>query len=110
MNDILTFEQFLRIFGHDDIFPIDETMFYFADDPSEEEHYLGCIRDFEKPYWAGYCDIPDGAEFGTAAELLNAPIYDGLSVRDRWQNVVLVDIGGIPAEVWLRQYKDDIKI
>ena len=36
---------------------IDETCFYFSDDPNEEEHYLGYLPQYDKPYWVGYCDI-----------------------------------------------------
>lgn len=102
MNNPFTYEVFLWIFEHDDMFLIDETLFYFDDDMNKEEHYLGCLRQFEKPYWAGYCDIPDGCEFSTAYELLNAPIYNGRSIKDRWENVVFENIGGISTEDWLR--------
>ncbi len=27
---------------------IDETCFYFSDDPTEEEHYLGYLPEYEK--------------------------------------------------------------
>lgn len=30
---------------------IDETCFYFSDDPNEEEHYLGYLPQYDKPYW-----------------------------------------------------------
>ena len=33
---------------------IDETCFYFADDLDENEHYLGYLPQYEKPYWVGY--------------------------------------------------------
>ena len=36
---------------------IDETCFYFSDDPNEEEHYLGYLPQYDTPYWVGYCDI-----------------------------------------------------
>ena len=39
---------------------IDETCFYFSDDPNEEEHYLGYLPQYDKPYWVGYCDIVGG--------------------------------------------------
>lgn len=99
----LSYEEFLRIFEHDDAYPIDETSFHFESEP-REEHFLGCLREYEKPYWAGYCDIPDGAEFFTAAELLEAPIYGGRSIKDRWREVVLDNIGGISAESWTEYY------
>ena len=78
---------------------VDETKFYFVSDPKETEHYIGFVTHFstDKPFWAGHCDIPDGCEFSTAKELFEAPIYDGKSIKDRWDEVVLCDIGGIPA-------------
>jgi hypothetical protein len=65
---------------------IDETCFYFVDDPQKEEHYIGFLPQYEKPYWVGYCDIPDGCEFHTAEELVNAKIFDGQSLIERWRN------------------------
>lgn len=58
---------------------INETCFYFKDDPDENEHYLGYLSQYKKPYWVGYCDIKDGCEFGNATELVDAPIFDGKS-------------------------------
>lgn len=81
---------------------INETCFYFSDDPSEEEHYLGYLSQSEKPYWVGYCDIRDGCEFETASELVNAPIYDGKSLKSRWNEVVIVSIEGLPFDDWMK--------
>lgn len=51
---------------------INETCFYFKDDPDENKYYLGYLSQYKKPYWVGYCDIKDGCEFGNAAELLKS--------------------------------------
>ena len=72
---------------------IDETTFYFSDDPDETERYLGFLPQYEQPYWVGYCDIPDGAEFYTAEELLNAKIYNGKSIKERWSTVCFITLG-----------------
>lgn len=77
---------------------MDETEFYFASDRQRELHCIGCIKKFAKPYWAGYCDIPDGCEFSTAREMFEAKIFDKLSIKDRWHELVMVNIGGIPAD------------
>lgn len=108
MTNPFSYDKFLWIFEHDEIFPIDETMFYFDDDPTETEHYLGCNRDNDKPYWAGYCDVPDGCDFRTASELLNAKIYDGLSIKDRWNNILFMLVGGIHIDEWLMFYKENL--
>lgn len=104
MKELITFDMFLKAFEHDDIFPVDETSFYFSDNPNETDHCLGCLREYEKPYWVGYCDVPDGCEYATASEMLEAKIFDGKSIKDRWDSVVLCSIGGIPVEDWLDQY------
>lgn len=59
-----------------------------------------------KPYWAGYCDIEDGCEFKTAKELFEAKIYDKRSIKDRWDELVLINIGGISADDWEKSWFD----
>ena len=104
-----SFETFQKILENDDIFLIDETLFYFDDEPeNNREHYLGCIRDYDKPYWVGYCDIPNGCEFYTASDLLNAKIFDGYSINERWEHLVFENIGGIWINDWLAYYGDKI--
>ena len=63
---------------------MDETYFYFTDEIGEPEHYIGCLLQYDKPYWVGLCDIPDGMEFLTAEELVNAKIY-----RGKWKKTFL---------------------
>lgn len=83
---------------------VDETVFYFITDKNEEDHYIGFIPQYDEPYWAGYCDIPGGCSFKTAEELFNAKIYDGKSIKDRWNEIVIYQIGGISAESWPEIY------
>ncbi len=107
MDNMISYEKFLWIFEHDDIFSIDETLFYFDDTPNEC-HYIGCLREYETPYWAGYCDIPNGTEFVTAYELFNSKIYNGHSIKERWEHIVIEMIGGISTDEWLEIYKSKI--
>ena len=80
---------------------MDETAFYFRTDPLEIEHCIGCcISTFYDPFWVGLCDVRDGCEFKTARELLEAPIYDGKSIRDRWEEVCIYQIGGLVPDEW----------
>ncbi len=79
---------------------IDETCFYFQDDENEKEHYLGYLPKYSEPYWVGYCDIEGGCEFKTAQELVDAPIFDGRSLRDRWNEVVICHIEGLSLDEW----------
>ena len=102
-----SYAEFLRIFEHDDWFLIDETVFYLDYAP-DEEYYLGCLREYEEPYWAGYCDISEGGCFRTASALLNAKIFHGRSVKERWENVRFFQIGGLPVETWLELYEKDL--
>ena len=79
---------------------LDETAFYFQTDPSENEHYIGYIPKYEKPYWIGYCDIPEGCEFRTAKEMFEAKVFNNQSIKDRWNEIVIVSIGGISVNDW----------
>lgn len=79
---------------------VNEICFYFTDDP-EEEHYLGYHPEQKNPYWVGYCDIKDGTAFKTAKELVNAPIFDGKSLKSRWENVHICSIEAIPLKEWM---------
>ncbi len=99
MNEILDYDFFYKQLSAGIM--IDETCFYFNDDPEEEEHYLGYLPQYDKPYWVGYCDIPDGTEFSTAEELVNAKIFNGRSLKERWNNVRIISIEGICLESWL---------
>lgn len=74
---------------------IDETCFYFSDDPKETEHFIGYLPEYEEPYWVGYCDIPNGCEYHSAEGLVEAKIFDGKSLRERRSNVRSISIWGI---------------
>ena len=89
---------------------VDETAFYFKSDPDETERFIGFLPEYDKPYWVGYCDIKDGCEFKTAKELFEAPIYDGKSLKDRWDDVVLYQIGGISATDWEERFKKETSV
>ncbi|SFC70143.1 hypothetical protein SAMN02910406_02210 [Ruminococcus albus] len=80
---------------------------FIFDDPDEQERYLGWIGGQEKPYWVGYCDIPDGCEYSSAEEMFTAKIFDGRSLKERWEQADICNIGGIDAETWLSYYEED---
>lgn len=84
---------------------IGETCFCFSDDPEEVEHYIGFLPEYEKPYWSGYCDIPDGTEYETAEELVNAPIWNGKSLKERWSEIRICHIDGLSLEDWMESCK-----
>lgn len=108
MGKPFSFETFLYILENDSIFSINETLFYFDDEPEDNQcHYLGCLRNYDKPYWIGYCDIPNGCEFSTATEMLNSKVFGGKSIKDRWKHLIFEEIGGIGLNDWLVLYGDN---
>lgn len=84
---------------------MNEVCFYFADDPNEEKHYIGCMVGSVKPYWIGGCDEPDGTEYYTVKELVNDKIFNGRSLKERWNEVKICNIDGICLKNWLNSTK-----
>jgi len=91
---ISTYLELLKIFEEKQDC-VDELGFYFKSDSNETERYIGCNLKFDKPYWAGYCDASDGLEFKTAQELLEANIWDGKSIKDRFEEITIFTIDGL---------------
>jgi len=83
---------------------IAEICFYFADDPEEAERFIGFLPGDERPYWIGLCDVENGCEFATAEELVNAPVFSGSTLKQRWGQVVICTVEGLALEDWLRMY------
>ena len=108
MDKPFSYETFLHVLENDDIFAVDETSFYFADDPQQTDRMLGCLREYETPYWLGYCDDPEDCCFETARQMLEAKVFDGRSVKDRWEQVVFSVVGGISLDDWLETYEDKL--
>ena len=40
----------------------------------------------------------------TAKELFTAKIYNNQSIEDRWEHLVIVNIGGIPVLDWIKYH------
>ena len=95
----MKFETLFKLFDEKRI-NINETSFYFKDDPQEIERFIGYLPQYDLPYWIGYCDIEGGCDFRTAKELFEAPVFGGRSLKDRWEDVVLIQIGGISMDEW----------
>lgn len=108
MQKRMLFERFMYILENDDNYQVDETSFYFIDDPEQKEHMIGCIRKCDRPYWIGYCDIPDGCEFYTALEMLEAKVFNGKSIKERWNEIELITIGAINYNEWLEMYNENV--
>ncbi len=102
--DTLEYDFFFKVLTENGSW-LDETCFYFADDLDRREHWLGFLPGTEfPPYWAGNCDIPGGSEYGSAKELMEAPIFDGRSLRERWPQVRLSGMIGISLDSWYECY------
>lgn len=104
----LTYEQLYSLFAKG--YNINDTCFYFSDDPQEIEHFIGYMPEInaQYPYWAGLCDVENGCSFSTAKELLEAPIYNGKSIKDRYDQLQFVSISGLSLEDWLLYFSDKL--
>ena len=80
---------------------VDETSFSFEKDNQDLLRYIGYSENDPLPYWAGLCDLPDGRRFQTADELFEAKIYDGKSLKERWDEVTIYSINSLPLDDWL---------
>jgi len=96
----ISYEDLLYLFEHNKDH-VDETVFYFDDDPEEAEHYIGYIPEVKG-------DIEDGCDFKTAKELFEAKVFDGKSIKERWEHVVVFQFGGFGAEDFIEMYGEDI--
>lgn len=110
---VISFDYLYSLFKNGE--GVDETVFVFMTDNSKTEHYLGYLPNEEnhindKPYWAGYCDIEDGFCCSTAEELFNAKIYNELSIKERWPEVYVKQIGGINVDDWLEMYETNKRV
>ena len=66
---------------------------------------MGFLFGSKKTYWVGYCDIENGCEFESANELVDPPIFDGKSLRARWNDVIIYSIKGCCREEWLKYFQ-----
>ncbi|TCL60559.1 hypothetical protein EDD76_102257 [Kineothrix alysoides] len=83
---------------------VDEIRFEIIGDTEYNDCYIGYQSPYEKPYWAGLCDIKDGCEFRTAKELVNAKIYRGKSIKELWDRIELITLAGVCLEDWLKYF------
>ena len=49
-------------------------------------------------------DIENGCEFESAKELVEAPIFDGKSLHERWNSVVICSIEGCDLANWIKYF------
>ena len=97
----------LRELGED----MDGTAFYFLPERGTgTERTLGCLpagpHTGGLPYWAENCDRAEGLRCETAEQLLDAPVYGGRSLRERWSEVWLYRIGGMYTNDFISRFGD----
>ena len=97
---------------------VDDTYFSY---PGNEDCIIGAIYKIsydsnrrplsygQTTYWAGDgCDIHNGIGYSTARELFEAPIYEGHSIKDRWNEITWYRINGwMSEEDFDRTFEDD---
>ena len=88
---------------------VDETSFSFEKDNQDFIRYIGYSENEPLPYWAGLCDLPDGRRFRTADELFEARIYDGKSLKERWDEVTIYSINSLPLDDWLSCFPHSVE-
>ncbi|MEG0127461.1 MAG: hypothetical protein RR816_15430, partial [Clostridia bacterium] len=59
---------------------------------------------------AGYCDLQDGFSCATAEDLFNAPYYSGKSLKERWNEIHIYEIGGFPLEQFIEWNNEEFPI
>ena len=89
---------------------VDETSFTFEKDNQDLLRYIGYSENDPLPYWAGLCDLPNGRRFQTADELFEAKIYDGKSLKERWDEVTIYSIYSFPLDDWLSCLPHSVEI
>ena len=101
--DIQDYDFFLNLLKNNGTC-LDETRFCFTDDPMRTERWLGYLPQRDKPYWVGGCDTPNGASYRTSEELMESPIFDGKSLRERWPQMRVLGAMGLGLEDWYGVY------
>ncbi|MBR1764377.1 MAG: hypothetical protein IJ746_03185 [Ruminococcus sp.] len=95
LHNEFSFETFQMILENDERFNVDGTVFYFDDDNTKDEktYYICCDHYYNKPYWITKLDNPISDKYSTASELLTARVFNGRSLKDRYEHMVIEEIG-----------------
>lgn len=95
---------------------IDETEFYYKNALGEDEYcIIGYISEYDPthPYWAGYgCDAEHGMDFASADELVNSKVFGGKSIRERWEEIYVFNLGMVNVEYWMKHlcsFKEEVE-
>ncbi|WP_407400439.1 hypothetical protein [Anaerovibrio sp.] len=103
----LEFSFFCNIMerGMNGILPIDGTHFIFDDDPKKVICDIYYFENIIELYCGGDCCSPKKeAIFYSVTEMVNYPLFDGKSMKDRWDHIIVHHIGGYPTRDWLASW------
>ena len=84
---------------------IDETIFFFDDDPEEEHGYIILFAGDNDHYCDGRC-CDRGFYIKDVDEVFEAKVWRGKSLKERWQHTVIDRIGSKKIRAWLSEYTD----
>jgi len=84
---------------------IDETIFFFDDDPEEEHGYIMLFSGDSEYYCDGRC-CDRGFLIKNVDEVFNAKVWRGKSLKERWEHTVIDRIGGKKIRAWLSEWTD----
>ena len=91
--------------GMNGILPIDETIFFFDDDPEKKQCCILYEEKYNEILFDAYCDYPpEGAWFTSVDKLVNTPLFKGQSIKDRWEYILVHQIGGYRTRTWLASW------
>ncbi|MBQ2725472.1 MAG: hypothetical protein IJF78_07190 [Clostridia bacterium] len=106
-NRFPSIETFLDVFT-DNPMLLNESEFLLASDPISPKqpgycgaYMIGWLGETEKPYWIGGFDGAQDARFSSAEELMDAPVFGGKSLRERWDDIMWLSLMSIPTDEWM---------
>ena len=76
-----------------------EWAFFFTDDPQKKTHTMHWHQMAITPY-----HLDNKYDFSNAKDMLEAKVFDGKSIKDRWNEIVSISIGGINFDEWKIDY------
>ena len=79
------------------------TIFGYLKEAKAWQGWRWVTTHYDRPFWIGDCDIPNGVDFATAEELVNAPVFGGKSMREVWPQMEIDGAAGMPVEAWMAQ-------
>ncbi|UXS45394.1 hypothetical protein [Staphylococcus delphini] len=89
---------------------LDNLAFSFKSDNNDICCFIGCINWGEIAYselFSGYSELK---AFENIEEMFNSKIFNGKSLKERWPEVVIDNINGMPFGDWLTQFNEGLKI